>query len=469
MRTLPIKGDFLGPSFDVERPEQLIPTRGLKHLLRPFIATAVLLGVLALSMVLPVFRVPPPDGPYGIGTLTYHWVDRSRPEIFLADPNARRELMVQLWYPARGSPSSPRARYVQDADVLLPALARLNHLPAFAFRQLRFATTNAIPSAPVADDLPGYPVLIFLEGAGGFRQMNTFQVEALVSQGYIVAAIDQPYTAAAVVFPDGRQAAGLSLDQLKPLIRQSYRPSARAPKLNGRTFQDGIAGYLAQDVVFALDQLAALNQADPNGILAGRLDLQRVGSFGVSLGGILAGEACRIEPRLRACLLMDAPMPVDVVQAGLQQPTMWITRDAQTMQLEGWPPMEIDEHQATMRAAFERLRAEGYFLQVAGMFHANLTDVPSWSPLFSWLGVTGPVDGERTHRIVNAYSLAFFDRHLKGLAEVLLDGPAEQYPEVRFESAVPPRAASARSDGGIRSVPEPDRDHGDHPDHRGAP
>jgi hypothetical protein len=40
--------------------------------------------------------------------------------------------------------------------------------------------------------------------------MNTFQVEELVSHGYIIVAIDQPYAAASVVFPDGRQVFGLS-------------------------------------------------------------------------------------------------------------------------------------------------------------------------------------------------------------------------------------------------------------------
>lgn len=77
-----------------------------------------------------------------------------------------------------------------------------------------------------------------------------------------------------------------------------------------------------------LDQLESLHRADPNVILTGKLDLRRVGVFGISLGGIVVGEACRIEPRLRACLVMDAPMSTDVVRAGLQQPSMWITRDA---------------------------------------------------------------------------------------------------------------------------------------------
>ena len=296
-----------------------------------------------------------------------------------------------------------------------------------------------MPGAPVAVDRPNYPVLIFLEGAMGFRQMNTFQVEALVSQGYIVAAIDQPYTAASVVFPDGREVGALPLKQMMPLIHQSYSPSAIAPTLNARAFENGIIPYLAQDVIFTLNQLAALNQADPNSILTGRLDLLRVGTLGVSLGAIVGSEACRIELRLRACLFMDAPMPVDVVKSGLQQPAMWFTRDAETMRLErrrsgGWPEAEISAHQTSMRTVFENLRGAGYFVQVPGMFHVNLTDIPYWSPLLPWLGVTGPINARRAHDIINDYSIAFFNKHLLGRAQALLDGPAAQYPEVVFDA-----------------------------------
>ncbi|MGZ8410885.1 MAG: hypothetical protein ACXWVS_13365 [Hyphomicrobium sp.] len=94
------------------------------------------------------------------------------------------------------------------------------------------------------------------------------------------------------------------------------------------------------------------------------------------------------------------------------------------MRQERWSQADIDQHQNTMRAAFESLPGDGYFVQVPGMFHLNLTDLPHWSRLASQLGVTGPIDGERAHRIINAYSLAFFDRHLKGRPAALLAGPA---------------------------------------------
>ena len=70
--------------------------------------------------------------------------------------------------------------------------------------------------------------------------MNTFQVEELVSYGYIVAAIDQPYAAAEVVFPDGRKVVGLSKDQLNVLLQQSISPVTNAPTLNGQALKDGI-------------------------------------------------------------------------------------------------------------------------------------------------------------------------------------------------------------------------------------
>ena len=44
----------------------------------------------------PAFVFPPPSGPYGIGTVTYHWVDTERREVFSSRPDDRRELMVQF-------------------------------------------------------------------------------------------------------------------------------------------------------------------------------------------------------------------------------------------------------------------------------------------------------------------------------------------------------------------------------------
>jgi Platelet-activating factor acetylhydrolase, isoform II len=391
-----------------------------------------------LSTAIPVFHFAKPTGPYEIGTFIYHWVDESRLEAFDANAKKYRELIVQIWYPAQHDATLQQASYLPDADAFSAAQGKLHNWPSFLLGHLKYVKTNAQLSAKVAADKPKFPVLIFLEGITGYRQMNNFQVEELVSHGYVVVAIDQPFVAASVVFPDGRVIAGLSKIQMNPLLQQSIAPVQPAPLLNGITNRDGIIPYFAQDAVFTLDQLEKLNNTDPNTILGGRLDLQRVGIFGVSFGGIIVGEACRVDRRLRACLVMDAPMTARVVRESLSQPSMWITRDAQTMRNEGWSTFDIDQHQSTMWAVFNGVSGDGYFVQVSGMFHVNLTDVPYFSPLLGWNSVfgplvTGPIDGKRAHDIVNAYSVAFFDKYLNGPPSNFLDGFAKQFPEVQFE------------------------------------
>jgi hypothetical protein len=71
------------------------------------------------------------------------------------------------------------------------------------------------------------------------------------------------------------------------------------------------------------------------------------------------------------------------------------------------------------------------------MYHIDLTDLDLLSPIFPTIGFNGPIGSQRAHDIVNAYSVAFFDKHLKGVATALLDGPAKPYPEVLFETRRP--------------------------------
>jgi dienelactone hydrolase len=332
--------------------------------------------------------------------------------------------MVQLWYPATAGGEEGTASYVDDGRMLRP-LARLMGLPERSFDELDRVRTHAIPGAAVADAETRYPVVVFSHGRCGYRQHNTVQVEELVSHGFAVATIDHPYAATGVVFPDGHRV--LFDDRLLPPW-----PWETLPGDDGEV-QRAALSFLAADVGFVLDQLAAVDAGESGGPLAGRLDLTRVGALGVSLGAMVLTERARLDRRIRSIVSMDAPMPATVVADGLQVPAMWLSRDAETMEREGWSQRDVVTTQRTMHAVFDGLAADGYLVLVPGMFHPDFSDGRLLSPLLPERGLTGPIDGARARTILNAYSVAFFDRHLRNRHSPLLDGPAAAFPDVRLE------------------------------------
>lgn len=398
---------------------------------------AVFAVAVTVPVLVPVFRFPEPGGPYAIGTVTYHWRDDDRREIFDPDPAARRELMAQIWYPAEPGNTAPVEPYVAEAPALAPNAGRLLGVPGFVFDYWDTVPTHATRMPPVAAAQHEYPVLVYASGLNAFRQSNLFQIEQLVSRGFVVVGLDQPYTSAATVFPDGRTIPGWPKDRLVDVLQQSITPGTPAPKLGAVEMPGGLLPYLAGDIGFALDRLARLNTADPRGLLTGRLDLDRAGAFGVSLGAMTVGQACHTDPRLRACLMMDAAMPAEVVRDGLRQPAMWLTRDTDSILRErdssgGWPDHEIRETIDTQRRTFaESPAGAGYHIEIPGMFHINYTDAPRWTPLARMLGLSGPIDAARGHEILAAYSVEFFDRHLTGKQAPLLDS-APPWADVRI-------------------------------------
>lgn len=369
-----------------------------------------LLLAIALPLTFPVFRLPPPDGPHAIGSRTYHWVSATRDEPFTSNPGDRRQLMVQIWYPAEPVAGARRLAYIEDGATLAP-LARLLGLPGFIFGHLTSSRTNAVADTPVAKGGGRFPLLVFSHGRAGYRQHNSALIEHLVSHGYVVAAIDHPHAASGVRLPDGRI---IALD----------------PRMSDRAFVERHIPVLASDVSMALDELARL---DAQGPFARRLDLERVGVMGVSLGGETTALACLRDPRPRACMIIDVWIPDAVLAEGLDQPTLLLTRDLATMRAEGWREADAIETDSEMRALFQRLQGGGYLVRAPGLYHLDFADTALMSPVTGILGLTGPGDPARARRIVNDFALAFFDRHLKGAAAPLLDDSSGRYPDALVE------------------------------------
>ena len=398
------------------RPAQLPVWGSLAGL---FLAAACV----TLAAIFPVFTFPRLTGPYQVGSVTYHWVDASRTETFSSNHSDRRELMVQVWYPAEPAPDAPWATYRPSAGT------------PFKKQQLSLVRTRAITGAPVARTSAPLPIVIFCPAWQGGREQNTFQTEELASHGFVVAGIDHPYGTAAVAFPDGRI--------IRSVLKGFLDYSSNEALENSVRIADEQVLMRARDAMFVLDQLNQLNLHDGDGRFEGRLDLTRTGVFGHSFGGAVAVEACWLDPRFRAALNMDGLMFGKSAEEGARRPLFAMNDDSPY-------PAEADLISANLphrRQAqiidrdIRRIRRilstyEGYEITIRGASHMNYSDSPLYTPL-KFLSGAGAIDPRRAMQIVNAYTLAFFEYYLNGKKQPLLEAPSAEFPEVKFAAYRP--------------------------------
>jgi predicted dienelactone hydrolase len=375
------------------------------------------LAAAVMGTVLPVFTLPKPTGRFPVGTATRHLVDPSREETRGGRPGARRELLVQLWYPAQGA--GPRQAYRGPAEV------------AFPKEHFALVQTHAAARAPLAEALPRYPVVLFAPSWIGRRNQNTVQAEELASHGFVVVGIDHPYGTDLTVFPDGRAARTTLGEVLDCSSDEAFAASERAAEAELRV--------RAADVRFVLDELERLNESDPEGALTGRLDTARVGVFGHSFGGAVAAEVCRADARFKAGINLDGLLFGADRDKEIGKPFLVFS--------DGTPVPTAAELEAATGATrrlltavardVERLhrclpRPGGYLLTLRGAAHMNFCDSPLFSPLRR-LTHAGRIPPRRAAAIVNDYVVSFFEAYLNGKDEPLLGGGASPYPEVETE------------------------------------
>ncbi len=391
-----------------------------------------------LSLFFPVFRFQKPIGKYGVGTATYQFVDKSRNELFGENRSLKREIILQIWYPTSPIVNQKFTSYIENTPKLPNSLSKLFGYPSFIFSHFKHVKTNAVKDANVSSIKNKYSVLIYHSGLFGSRKFNTFLIEQLVSQGYIVAGIDNPGAVAITEFSDGRKTESLPMNEMQALIHQSIEDLPVIPKLNGVEMKDGIITYFAEDVSFAIDCMQRINNYDSLNLLTHVIDTNKVGVLGVSLGGMVVSETAAKDIRIKACLIMESPMTKYVMKYGLKIPTMIMTRDAETMRIErkksgGWTEKDIQQHLYTMTNTFEKLATDGYFVQIPGMFHVDFLDVPLWLPYGKYFGLTGSIKTKEVHNIINTFSINFFDKELENKKSDFLINPTKTFSNIIYK------------------------------------
>ncbi len=179
----------------------------------------------------------------------------------------------------------------------------------------------------------------------------------------------------------------------------------------------------AGDIGFVLDALESTDANAALGLLAGKMDLGKVGIFGHSTGGGATAEFCATDSRCKAALTMDLwgePVSDDVILAGLTQPFMLMHSD--------WGSTE---NHARVRTLVDASSAEVIEFTIRGTKHYDFSSLPLLSPLAASIGLKGPIEGDLGLEIINACSVHFFDQALRGDATDW-DALNAQYPDVLF-------------------------------------
>jgi len=390
---------------------------------------------------------PSPTGPHQVGRTSYHLTDASRPESFSDDPDDVRELMITVHYPADKAARAPRAPYA-DAP-LAKGIAEAFNTPSFV---LSLMHSHALEKPPCQTRDGGFPVVIFSPGLGAPPLLYTATLEDLASHGFIVVSVWHPYSIAVTAFPDGRVVgqndAGLSA--AASIEEPSDSQESTAPLVD-------VGVVWVEDVRFVLDELARLNHEDE--LLAGRLNLSRVGVFGHSMGGATAARTVQIDERFRAGINMDGTDFRVTAGAGIGRPMMWLGAEihkiddaalAKAGKTQAWADETWRTHDKRTAELLQRT-TDGSFGLIRGAAHltfiSDVTLVGSTWP-WSWLVIgmdRGTIPGRRFVSVADACIVGFFQKHLQGQSVPLMDGSNREFPELELQTRQP--QASRRETG----------------------
>ncbi|MEU9303598.1 alpha/beta hydrolase [Streptomyces sp. NPDC048269] len=343
-------------------------------------------------------ELPRPTGLFSVGQETLHLVDRSRTDPWAG--SGPRELMVTMRYPAQRGTGGP-VRYLtrEEARLLLVDRGLDKVIPVETLAGT--AAHSRSHARPVAGR---YPLIVLSPGFTVPRATLTALAEDLASRGYVVAAVDHAYESAGTAFPGGRVLQCLACEKVEAAGGMHVVSDTRA-----------------RDVSFLLDRLTG---RDPAWRHAGLIDASRIAMAGHSIGGASAAAAMATDPRVLAGVDMDGGLATPVPGTGLGgRPFMLLgAQDRGPGQNQSWD------------GEWPKLDGWKRWITFADSGHFSFSDFPVIGDRLGIPSPEAPLSGVRSVELTRRYVGAFFDQHLKGTPQPVLDGPSADAPEVRFHT-----------------------------------
>jgi dienelactone hydrolase len=277
-----------------------------------------------------------------------------------------------------------------------------------------------------------FSLLLYFPGWPATAIDNVALIEELADSGFVVAAVRYP----AVGLGMPRSVVARQRSELeRPMDFSSAGAFAETLDRAERRVRDR-----------ASNAMAILDMIEGDGMLLDRVNEDRVGIFGYSLGGAVAAEACRRDARFRAAINLDGWHFGEALDWGVPRPYLFVG--------DGSPPptaSDLDSPDRVRRYTsrlnrknHERLIANlaihgGHLVTIDGSSHEHFADRRRWLDFGLLRGTTHA----RVREIVSRLAASFFAEHLKGEKSNLLRGALANDPDVRIQSWQPAKAGYA--------------------------
>ncbi len=353
--------------------------------------------------------LPKPEGSYMVGSKSY----------IINNPEGGKKhnkIFVKIWYPSDSiAPLVNHAKYLQgyDLDEIYKNF-KTKGITREEIDRISNYYTNTSENLPISVKKQSFPVVLFTPGYFfGLSDIYSVFTENLASNGFIVCSITHLHEQ---INQEGCDGEDHTLHKPRSALaflqwwwtRQRCLANYEKPENQERLTKYYLRNLTRFDEVIRRWEAASMfcvdyfkNNAHSDEVFQ-KMDFDRLGAFGQSLGGALSNHMCVDNDIIKASVSMDCFQFGDVVSATIEKPLMLIESD----------------HQFSWQVGNEyiyRNFKELEYLKFKGSLHFLFCDVPYYDAVTSEekiKGFIGDTQGKEAIEIINRSVLSFFERHL---------------------------------------------------------